>query len=95
MARIKVLSPSARSGVPKKPLAARSSSLAGKKIGLLFNTKPNADVFLEKVGAIFSTKQEPGEVKLLNPRRMFHPLPAEFQPVFDERRDCVVGAWGD
>lgn len=95
MAKIKVMSPSARSVIPQIPLAARPASLTGKKVGLLFNTKPNADIFLERVGQIISAKYEPAEVELLNPRRMFYPLPSEFQPIFDKQRDWVVGAWGD
>ncbi len=95
MAKIKVMSPSARSVIPQKPLAARPTSLTAKRVGLLFNTKPNADIFLAKIGKLISTKYEPAEVDLLNPQRMFYPLPSEFQPVFDKQRDCVVGAWGD
>ena len=95
MSRIKVLNPSARSVIPQKPLAPRPTSLAGKKVGLLFNTKPNADIFLTRIGEIISVKYKAAEVALLNPHRMFYPLPSEFQPVFDEKRDCVVGAWGD
>ncbi len=95
MAKIKVMNPSARSVIPQKPLAVRPTSLAGKKVGLLFNTKPNADIFLAKVGQLISAKYEPAEVELLNPQRMFYPLPSDFQPIFDKPRDCVVGAWGD
>ena len=95
MARIKVLSPSARSALPQKPLAPRPTSLKGKKIGLLFNSKPNADIFLGRMGEVISAKHEPAEVELLNCRRMFFPLPADFQAVFDKERDCMIGAWGD
>lgn len=95
MARITVLNPSAKSALPQKPLAPRPTSLAGKKIGLLYNSKPNADIFLERIGETISTKCEPAEVELLNARRMFFPLPPEFQRVFDKERDCMIGAWGD
>jgi len=95
VAKIKMMSPSARSVIPQIPLAERPASLTGKRVGLLFNTKPNADIFLRRIGQIISAKYEPAEVELLNPQRMFFPLPSEFQPVFDKPRDCMVGAWGD
>ena len=95
MATIRVMNPSARSVIPQKPLAVRPTNLTGKRVGLLFNTKPNADVFLTRVGQLISAKHGPAEVEFLNPQRMFYPLPSEFQPIFDKARDCVVGAWGD
>lgn len=94
MSTIRVLCPSARSVVTGKLLAARPSDLAGKKIGLLFNTKANADVFLNRVGELLA-QHHPAEVTFLHPRNMTRPLLAEFVPEFEKARDCMVGAWGD
>ncbi len=94
MSTIRVLSPSARSLVTDKPLAKRPSQLAGTKIGLLFNTKANADVFLHRVGELLHAYQ-PAEVTFLHPRIMARPLLPEFVPEFEKPWDAVVGAWGD
>ena len=94
MPRIKVLSPVAKSIIQEKELAPRPQDLNGKVIGLLTNTKPNADIFLERVGGLLAARYNLVEVTLMNPRIMIHPLLAEFLPEFEKHRDCVVGAWG-
>ena len=95
MSTIKVLSPSAKSGIQEKGLAARPVRLEGTDIGLLFNTKANADLFLNSVGEFLAASYSEVRVSFLNPRMMIHPLLPEFQPEFDKPRDCVIGAWGD
>ena len=39
-----------------KPLARRSPSLRGRRIGVLDNSKPNAGVLLERVGALLAAR---------------------------------------
>jgi len=44
-----VLSPAGTTSDTVKPLARRRPSLAGRRIGVLDNSKPNADVLLDRV----------------------------------------------
>jgi len=46
---MKVLSPLGATSDSVKPLARRRPSLAGLRIGVLDNSKPNADVLLDRV----------------------------------------------
>ena len=46
---MKVLSPLGATSDTVKPLARRRPSLAGRRIGVLDNSKPNADVLLDRV----------------------------------------------
>ncbi len=95
MSTIKVLSPVAKGVMREKELAPRPTDLNGKKVGLLFNTKANADIFLNGVGEILAARFSPAEITFMNPRMMIHPLLPEFTPEFEKPRDCVVSAWGD
>ena len=49
MSEYVVYNPTAVVSRTSQHLAARPDTLAGKRIGLLFNSKPNADVLLERV----------------------------------------------
>ncbi|MCL5961806.1 MAG: hypothetical protein M1358_21245 [Chloroflexi bacterium] len=48
---IEVLDPAAKARPPHRSLAQRRGDLVGKTTGLLDNTKPNANVFVQRVGA--------------------------------------------
>jgi hypothetical protein len=69
MRPMNVLSPVGATSDTIKPLARRRSSLAGLRIGVLDNSKPNADVLLGRVaerlaervsGATITRWQKPG-----------------------------------
>lgn len=46
MGKLVFLNPTAEMRVRKQPLAARPGSLAGRRLGVLWNDKPNADILL-------------------------------------------------
>lgn len=48
--QIRIVNPAVEREHHEKSLARRASDLHGKTIGLLDNSKPNADKFLERVG---------------------------------------------
>ncbi len=76
------------------PLAVRRADLRGQKVGLLWNAKPNADVFLdvvrEHIARTYSAVTFVQASKISASRGL---LPDEGEPL----RDCtvVVNAYGD
>jgi len=88
---IEVLVPVARASVLEKPLAERPSSLAGLRIGLLDNRKPNAALLLESVVAelgVDSSDLEWGH------KTAAQPAPSEVMGRL-EKCDAVVLAMAD
>lgn len=75
-------------------LANRPDGLAGKRVGLLFNSKPNADVFLRRVQSRF-TESYPGS------EFVFRAKPTAARPMADDvfealsECDAVITAFGD
>ena len=59
---LEVLNPIGEEKPKRKPLASRSNTLDGKKIGLVFNNKPNGDVFLSEVGKSLKEKYPTAEI---------------------------------
>jgi hypothetical protein len=55
---MKVLSPLGATPDLVKPLARRPSSLTGLRIGVLDNSKPNADVLLLRVAELLAARAE-------------------------------------
>jgi hypothetical protein len=60
---MKVLSPFGATPDTVKPLAKRRSSLAGLRIGVLDNSKPNADVLLGRVAEALAAGSPGGTVR--------------------------------
>ena len=75
-------------------LAGRPSSLDGKKVGLLFNSKPNADVLLRRVQERFEEAHPGSEFVFRSKPTAARPMADE---VFEALSDCdvVVNAFGD
>jgi len=75
-------------------LAARLDSLAGKRIGLLFNSKPNADELLERVREQVASTYPDTEFVLRSKPTAAKPMVPE---VFEALSACdaVVNAFGD
>jgi hypothetical protein len=75
-------------------LAARPATLDGKQIGLLWNAKVNADIFLNRI-------RERIEERFTDTEFVFQAKPTASKPmepeVFDALKDCdvVVTAFGD
>ena len=47
-----------------KPLAARPGALAGRSVGILDNSKPNARVLLERLAELLAARAGVGPVKI-------------------------------
>lgn len=62
MATIKLLDPTARPHDDEKPLAQRHTDLHGKRIGILDNTKSNADVLMKRMANMLCEQYGAAEV---------------------------------
>lgn len=58
-----VLSPLALSGPELRRLARRSPDLRGRRIGVLDNSKPNADVLLGRVAELLAERAGAGPIR--------------------------------
>jgi hypothetical protein len=70
----------------------RFDDLAGKRIGLLDNSKPNADRFLEFVGA--RLKERYADIERVTQRKMTR-MEADVLPALIQRCDAVINAFAD
>jgi hypothetical protein len=77
----------------EKNIAARMGDLNGKVLGLLDNSKQNADLFLDQVLGILGKEISFGEV--LRIKKPAGSVPASFPPGFLERCQVVINAFGD
>jgi len=90
--KIVVLNPIGRSTVEAFQLAGRLKDFHGKKIGFIDNMKPNAGLFLEKVGEFLRAKFN--DIEIITVRKTITtnmPIAAELE----RKVDAVVNAWGD
>jgi hypothetical protein len=90
---IEIVNPSGIPRVGRSRLALRRfDNLAGKRIGLLDNNKPNADRFLEFVGA--QLKERYADIELVTQRKMTR-MEADVLPDLIQRCDVVINAFAD
>ena len=89
---IEVINPIAQRQVKGRKLAHRGSELHGKTVGLLDNSKPNADKFLEQVAELL--KNQYNGIRIL-PRRKMTRTEADCLPELLEECDAVVTAFAD
>lgn len=90
-----LLSPLGERDVERHPIAPRLATLAGKTIGLLDNTKKNADLLIKTAGDILM--REHGVAAVIY-RRKIGSSPAAPAAMLDElvaRCDAVINAYGD
>ncbi|WP_152422232.1 UGSC family (seleno)protein [Natrialba asiatica] len=93
-ASIEILDPRGEVNYDATPIAERLDSLEGATVGLLDNSKSNADVFLEAVGE--QLKSEYGVDEVVYRRKDKSPIPAD--AIADQlvsQCDAVVNAYGD
>jgi hypothetical protein len=76
-----------------KPIAPRMGDLNGKALGLLDNSKQNADLFLDQVLGILGKEISFGEI--LRIKKAVGSVPASFSPGFLDRCQVVINAFGD
>jgi hypothetical protein len=90
---IQIIDPTGAHEVKQTKLAPRRyDSLRGKRIGLLDNNKPNADKFLQVIGARLQALYS--DISLVAKRKMTRTA-AEGLKEFSERCDIVVNAFAD
>jgi hypothetical protein len=70
---MKVLSPLGVTPDTVKPLARRRPSLAGRRIGILDNSKPNADVLLGRVAELLAARADGATVRRWSKPGASHP----------------------
>ena len=77
----------------KNPIADRPETLAGKTLGLVDNSKVNADLFLNQVEKRLC--ETSGVTKVLRVRKSVAGTPAPFTENFFAQCDVAVNAVGD
>lgn len=89
-----LLDPVGERDIVRVPIAPRLASLSGRRIGLLDNTKKNADILLRAVGEILQAEHGVAEVIY---RRKVGSSPAAPAEMLDELAACdaVINAYGD
>lgn len=90
---IEVLDPTCAPRPSEGLLATRPSQLRGLRVGLLDNTKGNADVLLETVADQLASRF--GVTTFVRRRKATSTLGADFLPELAREVDVVVAALGD
>lgn len=89
-----VLDPRGTVCVSRDRLAGRLETLAGTTVGLLDNSKANADVLLAEIGRLLEA--EYGVAETVSRRKDKSPVPADsLGTQLHDRCDAVVNAYGD
>jgi hypothetical protein len=76
-------------------LAPRRSGLQGARVGLLINTKRNAELFLEEVGRLLKQEQGAGSVMARTKLAFAQPVPEDMLEELTTGCDVVVTGVGD
>ncbi len=96
-----ILDPTGRAGQaaqatgPALQLASRRPSLAGVRIGLLENSKHNAALLLQEIGALLVTEQQAAGTELTSKVNFAAPVAADIVERFRGDCDVVVTGVGD
>jgi hypothetical protein len=89
-----VLNPCGEVDVDEQPIAGRLDDLAGATVGLLDNSKANADVLLDEVASVLTN--EHGVAEIVSARKDKSPIPADsLADTLAAQCDAVVNAYGD
>ncbi len=95
MRTIQLLDPTAKPHDDEKPLAQRLKDLSGKRVGILDNTKSNADVLLTRMAALL--REQHGAAEVIH-RRKAHAAIGATNELLDEMAescDLVLLGSGD
>jgi hypothetical protein len=87
--------PAEAAGAPRPALAGRPSSLSGLRLGLLANTKRNAEQFLADVGAELARSHGVTSVLATKKPNIVETAPAEIMAQLTAQCDVVVVGVGD
>lgn len=63
---LEVLNPTGIDIIERKGLASRPNTLDGKRIGLIWNRKPNAEVLLDEIGKLLKERFSHAEIHHLS-----------------------------
>jgi hypothetical protein len=85
---IELLDPTREAAGAEPTYAARSGTLAGKRVGLIENTKFNSDNILRKIGEILVAKHGAASYKLY--RKRYSSVPAHEEILQDIQANCDV-----
>jgi hypothetical protein len=77
----------------KTPIAPRDGVLKNKVLGIVDNSKPNADLFLNRVAE--ALKKNHALAEILRIRKTSGAVPAPLTPEFFHRCDLVINGVGD
>ena len=90
---IELLNPRGVSQRPQNPIASRLDTLDDKILGLIDNSKDNADLFLDAVVELLKkTYRIPETLRL---QKSAGSLPVSFTREFFDKCDYVINAFGD
>ena len=92
---IRLLNPTAKPQDDEKPLAPRPADLRGKRVGILDNTKSNADVLMSRMAQLLCS--EYGAIEIVH-RRKAHAAIGATEELLDEMAescDLVLLGSGD
>lgn len=90
---MKLLNPAGPVSRARKPLAPRRGDLAGRSLGLLDNSKPNAGALLERIAELLTARAGIGSVKTW--RKPGSAQPAGFVDEIARSVDLVLTASAD
>lgn len=92
---VQLLDPTAKPHDDDKPLAQRHTDLGGKRVGILDNTKSNADILMKRMAALLCEQYGVAEVRH---RRKAHAAIGATNELLDEMAencDLVLLGSGD
>ena len=90
---IELLDPTGKPAPRNAPLAPRPDALNGRRVGLLDNSKANADVILERVAELLRSRH--GVETFVRRRKETSTRGATFLPELERGVQVVVNALGD
>ena len=92
---VRLLDPTAQPHDDEKPLAPRLDDLSGKRIGILDNTKSNADVLMQQMATLLCTQY--GASEIIHRRKVHSAIGATEELLNDmaEQCDLVLLGSGD
>ncbi|MFC1945141.1 hypothetical protein ACFLWF_00130 [Chloroflexota bacterium] len=92
---IRVLDPTAHANIVESQTATRLTTLDGKVLGLIWNSKPNGDMLLKKVGELLSKSYKLAGEKWYSKPIASIPLDDKSFEDIISKVDVVINAVGD
>lgn len=92
MDKVVVLNPVGRTVATSFEVAGRLKGFQGRKIGFIDNMKPNAGLFLQRIGDLLRSKVKGIEIVAVR-KSITTNMPIAHE--LEGKVDAVVNAWGD